>query len=174
MRRVLLIMLVLAAGTVVAAEVLIRVFAIQPRVECPEAGTIVVVAGVSADDAELDYGCVDGERFRTKSIAFDGKELRIGIDGSAYEQLAASPRIKVIAVHHGGVGASALMRGIDWLAPTRRLRPWDYPDRDVTPVDLPQPQPEHIGRRYFLTFVLDGALIDENTHISVIADPPRP
>jgi hypothetical protein len=173
-RRFLLIVVAVAVGTVLTAELLVRVFAIQPHVECPDAGTILVVAGVSADDAELEYGCQDGRRFRPSSVHFDASKLRIGIPKRAWEQLRQSPRIKVIAVHHGGVGASAFLRTVDALAPTRRLRPWDYPDREVTPVDLPDPTPERIDKRHYLTFDLDVARIDPDTHISVIADPPGP
>jgi hypothetical protein len=172
MARVLRVLLFTAIGIVLGAELLLRAFTVQPKLDCPDEGTVIVVAGPQEHGAALLQGCVDGDHFAPKA-ELHASSLVVDVPDRPFDELQRSPRLKVIAVHHGGVGASALLRGLDVLAPVARLRPWDYPDRDVRPLDLDQPKLEpHKGGGY-VTFPLTGVRLDDNSHVTLIADAPR-
>ena len=172
MARALRLLLLLLVGTVLGAELLLRSFTVHPKLDCPDEGTVIVVAGPHRDGAELLQGCVDGDRFRpTAELRAD--TLEVDVPEDAFDELERSPRLKVIAVHHGGVGASALLRGLDLAAPLARLQPWDYPDRDVRPLDLAQPNLRPHKRGGYVSFPLTDARLDDNSHVTLIADAPR-
>jgi hypothetical protein len=173
MARALRVLLITVIGIVLGAELLLRAFTIQPKLDCPGDGTVVVVAGARASGAELQQGCADGATFRPEA-ELEGDSLRIEVPGEVYQDLERSPRLKVIAVHHGDVGAGAVLRTLDMVAPFRRLRPWDYPDRDVRPIDLPKPElrPTRFGGT--ITFDLGDEELEQDTHVTLIADEPLP
>jgi hypothetical protein len=172
MVRALGVLLLSVIGIVLGAELLLRVITVQPKLDCPKSGTVLVVAGLHSADAELLQGCVDGDRFHP-SAKLRGRSLVIHVPKDAFGALDASPRVKVIAVHHGDVGAGILLRGLDAITPLRRLRPWDYPDRDVQPIELGTPSFEADRHGGSVTIPLDGQELDRDSHVTVIADAPK-